>query len=123
MADTILVVGATGMQGGGVARHLLRRGTIKVRCLTRRPDSEAARLLQQQGAEVVQADLDDIASIRRAVHGCKGVFGVTDFWEAYFREYDQGVPKRLLFLSRTSSFAQHRCFTSLRRLFAPYRGQ
>jgi uncharacterized protein YbjT (DUF2867 family) len=91
MADTILVVGATGMQGGGVARHLLRRGTIKVRCLTRRPNSEAARLLLHQGAEVVQADLDDIASIRRAVHGCEGVFGVTDFWEAYFREYDQGV--------------------------------
>jgi uncharacterized protein YbjT (DUF2867 family) len=30
MPDTILVVGSTGMQGGGVARHLLRRGTIKV---------------------------------------------------------------------------------------------
>ena len=91
MADTILVVGATGMQGGGVARHLLGRGTIRVRCMTRRPNSEAARLLQQQGAEVVQGNLDDFASIRRAVHGCKGVFGVTDFWEAYFREYDQGV--------------------------------
>jgi uncharacterized protein YbjT (DUF2867 family) len=91
MTDTILVVGATGMQGGGVARHLLRGGTIKVRCMTRCPDSEAARLLQQQGAEVVQADLNDPASIRIAVQGCNGVFGVTDFWEASFREYDQGV--------------------------------
>ena len=91
MADTILVVGATGMQGGGVARHLLKRGASKVRCMTRRPDSEPARLLQQQGATVVQADLDDPASIRRAVYGCHGVFGVTNFWEAYFREYDQGV--------------------------------
>ena len=91
MADTILVVGATGMQGGGVARHLMRQGVSKVRCMTRRPDSEPARLLQQQGAEIVQADLDDPASIRRAAHGCYGVFGVTNFWEAYFREYDQGV--------------------------------
>lgn len=91
MTDTVLVVGATGKQGGGVARHLLRRGTIKVRCMTRRPDSEAAKLLRQQGAEVVQADLDDPASIGIAMHGCRGVFGVTDFWEAYFREYDQGV--------------------------------
>jgi uncharacterized protein YbjT (DUF2867 family) len=91
MADMILVVGATGMQGGGVARHLLDRGTFKVRTMTRQPDSESAKLLQQQGAEVVQADLEDLASIRRAVHGCRGVFGVTDFWEAYFREYDQGV--------------------------------
>ena len=91
MADTILVVGATGMQGGGVARHLLERGAIKIRCMTRRPDSEPAKLLQQRGADVVQADLDDPASIRRAVRGCQGVFGVTNFWEASFREYDQGV--------------------------------
>ena len=91
MADTILVVGATGMQGGGVARHLLERGVLKIRCMTRRPDSEHAKLLQQRGADIVQADLDDPASIRRAVHGCHGVFGVTNFWEAYFREYDQGV--------------------------------
>ena len=91
MADTMLVVGATGMQGGGVARHLLERGAIKIRCMTRRPDSEPAKLLQQRGADVVQADLDDPASIRRAMHGCHGVFGVTNFWEAFFREYDQGV--------------------------------
>jgi len=90
-ADAILVVGASGMQGGAVARHLLRQGTFRVRCMTRRPDSEAARLLRLQDAAVVQADLDDAASLRRVVHGCKGVFGVTNFWEAYFREYDQGV--------------------------------
>src|SRR5215510_9323703 len=86
MADTILVVGATGMQGGGVARHLLKRGVFNVRCMTRCPDSEPAGLLKQHGAEVVQADLDNSGSIRRAVEGCKGVFGVTNFWEAYFRE-------------------------------------
>jgi len=90
MADTILVVGATGMQGGGVARHLLRRGAY-VRCMTRRPDSESAKVLHHQGAEVVQADLDDPGSLKRAVHNCTAVFGVTNFWEAYFREYDQGV--------------------------------
>jgi uncharacterized protein YbjT (DUF2867 family) len=59
--------------------------------MTRRPDSEAARLLRLQGGDVVQADLDDAASLRGAVHGCKCVFGVTNFWEAYVREYDQGV--------------------------------
>jgi len=91
MADTILVVGATGMQGGGVARHLLERGAIRIRCMTRRPDSKPAKLLGQRGADVVQADLDDPASLRRAMHGCHGVFGVTNFWEAYFREYDQGL--------------------------------
>ena len=69
MADTILVVGATGMQGGGVARHLLKRGKFEVRCLTRHPNSEAARILEQQGAEGVQADLDDSASLVRAEIG------------------------------------------------------
>ena len=91
MADTILVVGATGMQGGGVARHLLKRGIFEVRCMTRHADSEAARLLRQQGANLVQADLDDPVSLKPAIHGCTGVFGLTNFWEAHFREYDQGV--------------------------------
>jgi len=91
MRDTILVVGASGMQGGGVARHLLSRDAVSVRCMTRRPDSESATLLRSEGADVIQADLDDPASLRRAVHACKGIFGVTNFWEAYFREYDQGV--------------------------------
>jgi uncharacterized protein YbjT (DUF2867 family) len=91
MANTILVVGATGMQGGGVARHLLKHRTFNVRCMARNPESEAARLLHKQGAEIVQADLDDPVSLRQAVRGCKGIFGVTDFWEAYFREFDQGV--------------------------------
>ena len=91
MANTILVVGATGMQGGAVSRHLLKRRRFNVRCMARHPECEAARLLQQQGAEIVHADLDDLGSLRRAVRGCNGVFGVTDFWEASFREYDQGV--------------------------------
>src|SRR5258708_32754695 len=42
MSDRILVTGATGLQGGAVARHLLKLGKPEVRCLTRRPDSEAA---------------------------------------------------------------------------------
>jgi uncharacterized protein YbjT (DUF2867 family) len=91
MADTILVVGATGKQGGGVARHLLTRGMFNVRCITRRSDSESAKVLKQLGADVLQADLDDRASISRVMHGCEGVFGVTNFWEAYLREYNHGV--------------------------------
>ena len=91
MPDAILVVGASGMQGGAVARHLLKRGTFRVRCMTRRPDSGPARRLRHEGAEVLHADLDDPPTLRRAMQGCTGVFGVTNFWEAYFREYDQGV--------------------------------
>ena len=52
MSDRILVTGATGLQGGAVARHLLKLGKPEVRCLTRRPDSEAAKTFKQLGAEV-----------------------------------------------------------------------
>ena len=55
MSDRILVTGATGLQGGAVARHLLKLGKPEVRCLTRRPDSEASKTFKQLGADVVKA--------------------------------------------------------------------
>jgi len=91
MADRILVAGATGLQGGAVARHLLKLAKFEVRCLTRRPDSEAAKAFKQLGADMVKADLDDPASLKLALRGCTGVFGVTNYWEAFQREYQQGV--------------------------------
>jgi len=75
-----LVTGATGRQGGAVARHLLKRGW-KVRALTRKPSSAAAEALAALGAEVVQGDLTDRASVGRAVAGCDGVYGVQNTWE------------------------------------------
>jgi len=90
MSDRILVTGATGLQGGAVARHLLKLGKPEVRCLTRRPDSEASKTFKQLGADVVKADFDDPASLKPVRKGCTGVFGVTNFWEAFLREYEQG---------------------------------
>ncbi|MBM3500137.1 MAG: NmrA/HSCARG family protein [Armatimonadetes bacterium] len=75
-----LVTGATGRQGGAVARHLLARGW-KVRALTRKPEGPAAQALTGLGAEVVPGDLKDRASVERAVAGCRGVFAVQDTWE------------------------------------------
>ena len=87
----ILVTGATGNQGGAVARHLLQRG-FRVRTLTRVPEKPAARALVEQGAEVVQGDLDDHASIERALEGAYGVFSVQNFFQAgYEGEIRQGV--------------------------------
>lgn len=86
----ILVTGATGAQGGSVARHLLARGRFGVRALTRNPASEAARALTAAGAEVVQGDLADRASLRAALKGCYGAFGVTNFWEHQERERELG---------------------------------
>jgi uncharacterized protein YbjT (DUF2867 family) len=87
---TILVVGATGAQGGSVARNLLARGKFAVRVLTRNPESEKAQALRALGAEVVKGDLDDRASLDAALQGVDGVFGVTNFWEHFAHEEVHG---------------------------------
>ncbi|MDQ3698769.1 MAG: NmrA/HSCARG family protein [Gemmatimonadota bacterium] len=79
--ELVLVSGATGNQGGSIARELLDAGW-RVRGMTRKPDGEAARALAAQGAEVVQADLDDEASLRRAMRGAWGAVAVQNTWEA-----------------------------------------
>lgn len=73
---TVLVIGATGKQGGAVTRSLLGKGHA-VRALTRSPDSEEARALREMGAEVVQGDLTDPGSLDRAARGADALFGVT----------------------------------------------
>lgn len=88
----VLVTGATGKQGGAVASHLLESGDFGVRALTRDPAQPAARALAERGAEVVEGDLDDRASVERSVSGVYGVFSVQNFWETGFdREVEQGV--------------------------------
>ena len=70
-SKTIAVVGATGAQGGGLARAILAdpNGGFRVRALTRKPGSDAARALADRGADIVQADLDDIESLKGAFDG------------------------------------------------------
>jgi uncharacterized protein YbjT (DUF2867 family) len=77
--NTILVTGATGNQGGSVARHLLSQGKFKVRAMVRDENKPAARALKQLGAELAIADFNDRASIDRALQGVYGVFAVQDF--------------------------------------------
>ena len=68
----VLVTGGTGKQGGAVARELLAAGRT-VRIMTRKPDSPAARELALLGAEIVQGDLDDAASLPAALDGAWAV--------------------------------------------------
>lgn len=87
----IAVLGATGAQGGGLVRAILDQpnGEFTVRAVTRDPNSEKARALAAQGAEVVAGDVGDEASLQRAFAGAHGAFCVTFFW-AHFspaREY------------------------------------
>lgn len=89
-SEDILVTGATGKQGGAVARELLARG-YRVRAMTRHPDGRAAQGLAELGAEVVRGDLDDPTSLTEAVKGVWGTFAVQNTWEAGVqKEEEQG---------------------------------
>jgi uncharacterized protein YbjT (DUF2867 family) len=74
---TILVLGATGKQGGAAAGHLLERG-LRVRALVRDPSNPATANLAGRGAELIQADLDDPASLRRPAAGADRGIGIPE---------------------------------------------
>jgi uncharacterized protein YbjT (DUF2867 family) len=87
----IFVTGATGHQGGATLRHLVERG-FPVRALTRDPDQPKARGLTGHGAEVVRGDMDDQASLTRALDGVYGVFSVQNSHQAGIEgEIRQGI--------------------------------
>jgi uncharacterized protein YbjT (DUF2867 family) len=78
----IAVTGATGSQGNGLVHAIMAdtRGPFTARALTRDPKSEKAQALAKLGAEVVQADEGDPASLARAFAGAHGAYCVTFFW-------------------------------------------
>jgi uncharacterized protein YbjT (DUF2867 family) len=107
---TILITGATGKQGGAVARALAGKG-FKIRALTRKPESDAAKALAKTGAEVVTGDLDDVTSLKKALQGVWGVFSVQNSWEAGVeKEEEQG--KRLAKLAREAG-VEHFVYSSV----------
>src|SRR5579885_3590814 len=88
--QTLLITGATGHQGGAVARKVFEH-RFHVRALVRNPDKPAARMLENLGIEIVQGDFDDRESLDRALEGCYGVFSVQNFHtEGYVGEVRQG---------------------------------
>jgi uncharacterized protein YbjT (DUF2867 family) len=104
------MTGATGKQGGAVTRALAGKG-FRIRAMTRKPDSDAARALAATGAEIVKADLDDAASLRTALAGAWGVFAVQNTWEAgVAKEEEQG--KRFATLAREAG-VQHFVYSSV----------
>ncbi len=72
---TIVVTGATGRQGSAVTRHLLEAGW-RVRALTRNPKRSKALALADLGAELVQGDMGDRASLQVAFQGAYGIYSV-----------------------------------------------
>jgi len=82
----IAVVGATGQQGGGVARALQAGNPFKVRALTRNPAKH-----RELADEVIQADLNRPETLAAAFEGAYGVFLVTNFWKGDTDEVDQAT--------------------------------
>jgi uncharacterized protein YbjT (DUF2867 family) len=108
---TILVTGATGHQGGAVLRHLANKG-FRLRAVTRKPESDAAKKLASIGnTEVVKGDFDEPATIEKALAGVWGVFAVQNTWEAGVeKEEHQG--KLMAKLAREKG-VEHYVYTSV----------
>ena len=93
----IAVIGATGAQGGGVCRAILRDAGsgFRVRALTRNTGSGKAKELKKLGAEVAEVDIDDVESLKRAFRGAYGAFCVTFFWEHLSPEKELAEAKNM----------------------------
>ncbi|WP_224448728.1 NmrA/HSCARG family protein [Haloprofundus salilacus] len=90
MSDSVLVIGATGTQGGAVANHLLE-SNVTVYALTRSPESDEARTLEENGAEIIEGNLNETDALEDVMGAVDGVFCVTNFWEhGYDSEVQQG---------------------------------
>ena len=89
--QTIIVTGATGNQGGTVARHLLRQGKFKVLALVRDRQHPKAQALQQSGANLIEGDFNDSASLDRALKDVYGIFSMQDFKGGTETEIRQGI--------------------------------
>ena len=110
----ISIFGATGAQGGGLARSILADpdGPFAVRAVTRDVNSDAARSLAAAGAEVVAANLDDAAAVERAFAGAYGAYCVTFFW-AHFSPDRELAEARLMAQAARSAGLQHVIWSTL----------
>ena len=93
----IAVIGATGAQGGGLVRAILNdpKGGFAVRALVRNVNSEKAKALAKLGAELVAADVDDPASLKRGFTGAYGAYCVTFFWAHFSAEKEIAEAKSM----------------------------
>ncbi len=79
----IVVIGATGTQGGSVVETFLNEPGWTIRGLTRNTSSRASQALTARGVEMVSANLDDVPSLIAAFEGAHAIFSVTDFWAGF----------------------------------------
>jgi len=119
---TIAVIGATGAQGNGLVRAILAdpEGRFIARAITRDVHSAKAQELAKLGAEVVAADVDDEASLVRALQGAHGAFFVTFFWDHFSPEREKAQVGNMARAARTAGL-EHAIWSTLEdtRLLVP----
>jgi len=110
----IAVVGATGAQGGGLARAIAadRGGPFSARAVTRNPKSDKALALAALGVEVVAGDADEPATLDRTFAGAYGAFCVTNFWEHFSAEREGRQALAMARATRTAG-VQHVVWSTL----------
>jgi uncharacterized protein YbjT (DUF2867 family) len=118
----IVVFGATGGQGGGLANAILDdpNSEFSVRAITRNLNSEKAKNLERKGAEIVNADIDDPASLQRALQGAYGAYFVTFFWEHFSPERELAEAKSMATAAKETGL-KHVIWSTLEdtRLYIP----
>jgi uncharacterized protein YbjT (DUF2867 family) len=114
MAKVIAVIGSTGAQGGGLCRAILadKTGGFTCRAITRDPSKDKAQALAAAGAEVVQADIDNVESLKKAFAGAHGVYAVTNFWEHFSAEKEKVQAKNIADAAKAAG-VQHVVWSTL----------
>ena len=113
MSDKLITVfGATGQQGGGLIKALIKQDKYKIRAVTRDSNSDQAQALAAQGIEVVAADMNNVASLTPAMKGSYGVFLVTNFWDPSAKVSEHELVKGVVDAAKQNQ-VQHFIWSSL----------
>jgi len=110
----IAILGATGAQGGGLAKAILsdKNSEFSVRALTRDTQSGKAKALAAMGAEIIEGDIDNDESLRKLLQGAYGAFFVTFFWAHYSPEKEIDEARRMASAAKEAGI-QHVIWSTL----------
>jgi hypothetical protein len=102
------------IQGGSVVRAFLKEPEkYQIRGLTRNTTSPKSKALAEQGVEMVQADLDDAASLAAAFAGAHIIYAMTDFWQSMSAEIETEQGKRIVNAAENVPQLEHFVWASL----------
>ncbi|MEH0930837.1 NmrA/HSCARG family protein [Micromonospora sp. CPCC 205558] len=108
---TVLVIGATGQQGGAVADLLLQHGH-DVSAYVRAPESPPAQALSVAGARLITGDLGDPVALAVATHGVDAIFGLSVPFASGGK--DEEISQGRLLVDAAARAEAHLVYSSLR---------